>query len=47
MGTFAEDCAEGRSSFTRDAQDAYALARWKTPLQAIESGAFNAEVRAG
>jgi acetyl-CoA C-acetyltransferase len=43
MGTFAEDCAE-KFQFTREAQDAYALASLSRALDAQESGAFNAEI---
>jgi len=39
MGTFAEDCAEVYG-FTREAQDAYAVASATRALAAIESGAF-------
>ncbi|MEL6219217.1 MAG: acetyl-CoA C-acyltransferase [Pseudomonadota bacterium] len=43
MGSFAEDCAE-RYQFTREAQDAYALASLDGALKAQESGAFAAEI---
>ncbi|MEM6479301.1 MAG: acetyl-CoA C-acyltransferase [Pseudomonadota bacterium] len=43
MGTFAEDCAEA-FQFTRDAQDAYALASLERALSAQKSGAFKAEL---
>ncbi|MEO1603522.1 MAG: acetyl-CoA C-acyltransferase, partial [Pseudomonadota bacterium] len=43
MGSFAEDCAE-RYQFTREAQDAYALASLDGARQAQESGAFAAEI---
>ena len=43
MGTFAEDCA-GAFSFTREAQDAYALASLSRALEAQTSGAFAAEI---
>ncbi len=43
MGTFAEDCAE-RYQFTREAQDAYALASLSRATEAQESGAFADEV---
>ena len=45
MGTFAEDCAEA-FQFTREDQDAYALASLSRALQAQESGAFGAEIAA-
>ncbi|MEO0521688.1 MAG: acetyl-CoA C-acyltransferase [Pseudomonadota bacterium] len=45
MGTFAEDCAE-RYQFTREAQDAYALASLSRASEAHESGAFADEVAA-
>jgi len=45
MGTFAEDCAEA-FQFTREDQDAYALASLSRALQAQESGAFGPEVAA-
>jgi acetyl-CoA C-acetyltransferase len=43
MGTFAEDCAEA-FQFTREAQDAYALASLSRALEAQEAGAFAAEI---
>jgi acetyl-CoA C-acetyltransferase len=43
MGTFAEDCAE-TFQFTREAQDAYALASLERALAAQTSGAFDAEI---
>ncbi|MEL6791983.1 MAG: acetyl-CoA C-acyltransferase [Pseudomonadota bacterium] len=43
MGTFAEDCAE-KYQFTREAQDAYALASLQGALEAQTSGAFSAEI---
>lgn len=43
MGTFAEDCAE-KYQFTREDQDAYALKSLSNALEAIKSGAFDAEV---
>ncbi|MDO5647453.1 acetyl-CoA C-acyltransferase [Paracoccus sp. (in: a-proteobacteria)] len=43
MGTFAEDCA-GDFSFTRQAQDDYALASLDRANQAINSGAFAREI---
>ncbi len=43
MGTFAEDCAE-KFQFTREAQDAYALASLSRALDAQSSGAFDAEI---
>ncbi|KVO20697.1 acetyl-CoA acetyltransferase [Burkholderia ubonensis] len=51
MGTFAEDCAAAYG-FTRDAQDAFAIASLTRAQQAIASGRFAAEaapvqVRAG
>jgi len=45
MGTFAEDCAE-TYQFTRDAQDAYALASLSRATAAQESGAFEDEIAA-
>ena len=45
MGTFAEDCAE-TYQFTRDAQDAYALASLSRSIQAQENGAFDMEITA-
>lgn len=43
MGTFAEDCAE-TYQFTRQVQDAYALASLSRAQTAIETGAFGGEV---
>ncbi|KVO86140.1 acetyl-CoA C-acetyltransferase [Burkholderia ubonensis] len=43
MGTFAEDCAAAYG-FTRDAQDAFAIASLTRAQQAIVSGRFAAEV---
>ncbi|MDP5334879.1 MAG: acetyl-CoA C-acyltransferase [Paracoccaceae bacterium] len=43
MGTFAEDCAE-TFQFTREAQDAYALASLSNALSAQASGAFSREI---
>ncbi|MDP2738189.1 MAG: acetyl-CoA C-acyltransferase [Pseudorhodobacter sp.] len=43
MGTFAEDCAAA-FGFTREAQDAYALASLTRALDAQASGAFVAEI---
>ncbi|WP_295312490.1 acetyl-CoA C-acyltransferase [Roseobacter sp.] len=43
MGTFAEDCAE-TYQFTRDVQDAYALASLSRALEAESSGAFSDEI---
>ena len=43
MGTFAEDCA-GHFQFTREAQDAYALASLSNALAAQKRGDFDAEV---
>ncbi len=43
MGTFAEDCAEAYQ-FTRAAQDDYAIASLTRARQAIETGAFQAEI---
>jgi acetyl-CoA C-acetyltransferase len=45
MGTFAEDCAEA-FQFTRERQDAYALASLSRALEAQRSGAFDAEIAA-
>lgn len=45
MGTFAEDCAE-KFQFTREAQDEYAVASLTRAMDAISSGAFDAEVSA-
>ncbi len=43
MGTFAEDCAAA-FGFTREAQDAYALASLERALAAQSSGGFDAEI---
>ena len=43
MGTFAEDCAEAYQ-FTREAQDAYALASLDRAQSAMSEGAFAAEI---
>ncbi len=43
MGTFAEDCAQ-EYQFTRDEQDAFALASLERANRAIRSGAFAAEI---
>ena len=43
MGTFAEDCAE-KYQFTRDQQDAYALASLENALTASASGAVANEI---
>jgi len=43
MGTFAEDCAE-KYQFTREAQDAYALASLDGALTAQKEGYFDAEI---
>ncbi len=43
MGTFAEDCA-GQYSFTREAQDAFAIASLTRAMKAIDDGSFAAEV---
>jgi acetyl-CoA C-acetyltransferase len=43
MGTFAEDCA-GSFNFTREEQDAYALASLSRALEAQSSGAFEGEI---
>lgn len=45
MGTFAEDCAEA-FQFTREDQDAYALASLDRALKAQNSGAFAREIAA-
>ncbi|MDG1169924.1 MAG: acetyl-CoA C-acyltransferase [Sulfitobacter sp.] len=45
MGTFAEDCAE-TYQFTREKQDAYALASLSRALEAQQSGAFADEIAA-
>ena len=43
MGTFGEDCA-AKYGFTRQAQDAFTTASVQRAQQAIESGAFKAEI---
>lgn len=43
MGTFAEDCA-GSYQFTREAQDAYAIASLRHAKQAIAGGHFRAAI---
>ncbi|MBN3865462.1 acetyl-CoA C-acyltransferase [Pseudomonas frederiksbergensis] len=43
MGTFAEDCAE-TNGFSREDQDAFAIASTTRAQQAIEDGSFNAEI---
>ncbi|SIS63545.1 thiolase family protein [Phaeovulum vinaykumarii] len=43
MGTFAEDCAES-FGFSREAQDAYALASLTRALEAQRSGGFATEI---
>ncbi|GBH10621.1 Acetyl-CoA acetyltransferase [Pseudomonas syringae pv. actinidiae] len=43
MGTFAEDCAQ-RHAFSREAQDAFALASLARAQQAITDGHFDAEI---
>ena len=43
MGTFAEDCAQAHS-FTREAQDAFAVASLTRAQQAIKDGRFSAEI---
>jgi len=43
MGSFAEDCAE-KFQFTREAQDAYALASLDGALSAQREGRFDAEI---
>ena len=43
MGTFAEDCAEAYQ-FTRQAQDAFALASLERANRAIRSGDFSGEI---
>lgn len=43
MGTFAEDCAE-TYQFTREAQDAFAIASLKRAQKAIADGHFTAEI---
>jgi acetyl-CoA C-acetyltransferase len=43
MGTFGEDCA-GKYKFTREAQDAFAIASVQRAQGAIKSGAFATEI---
>ncbi|WP_106419023.1 acetyl-CoA C-acyltransferase [Salinicola tamaricis] len=43
MGTYAEDCAQA-FGFSREAQDAYAIASLTRARQAIESGVFRDEI---
>ncbi|WP_122366650.1 acetyl-CoA C-acyltransferase, partial [Pseudomonas coronafaciens] len=43
MGTFAEDCAQ-RHGFSREAQDAFALASLARAQRAISDGHFDAEI---
>ena len=43
MGTFAEDCAQ-RGNFSREAQDAFAIASLTRAQAAIEQGRFAAEI---
>ncbi|MGS0545767.1 acetyl-CoA C-acyltransferase [Pseudomonas sp. Y5-11] len=43
MGTFAEDCAE-TNNFSREAQDAFAIASTTRAQQAIKDGSFKAEI---
>lgn len=43
MGTFAEDCA-GKYNFTREEQDAFAIASVKRAQAAAEAGAFDWEI---
>ena len=43
MGTFAEDCAEA-NGFSREAQDAFAVASLTRSQQAIADGRFRAEI---
>ena len=43
MGTFGEDCAD-KYQFSREAQDAFAIASVQRAKAATESGAFNAEI---
>ncbi|WP_321931724.1 acetyl-CoA C-acyltransferase [Paraburkholderia guartelaensis] len=43
MGTFAEDCAEA-FQFTREAQDAFAIASLKRAQHAIADGSFKGEI---
>lgn len=43
MGTFAEDCAQA-NGFSREAQDAFAIASTTRAQQAIKDGSFDAEI---
>jgi acetyl-CoA C-acetyltransferase len=43
MGTFAEDCAQ-HYQFTREAQDAYAIASLTRARAAVDNGTFDAEI---
>ncbi|WP_460095400.1 acetyl-CoA C-acyltransferase [Pseudomonas sp. S2_B03] len=43
MGTFAEDCAEA-NSFSREAQDAFAITSTTRAQQAIQDGSFKDEI---
>jgi acetyl-CoA C-acetyltransferase len=43
MGTFAEDCA-GQYSFTREAQDEFAITSLTRAMKAIDDGSFATEV---
>lgn len=43
MGTFAEDCAQAYQ-FTREAQDAFAIASLTRAQRAIAEGRFAAEI---
>jgi acetyl-CoA C-acetyltransferase len=43
MGTFAEDCAQA-NGFSREAQDAFAIASTTRAQQAIKDGSFAAEI---
>src|SRR5918995_1678682 len=43
MGTFAEDCAQ-HYQFTREAQDAYAVASLTRARAAVDNGTFDAEI---
>ncbi|NNB54312.1 acetyl-CoA C-acyltransferase [Pseudomonas fragi] len=43
MGTFAEDCAQTHG-FTREAQDAFAVASLTRAQQSIKDGSFSAEI---
>ena len=45
MGTFAEDCAQ-HYQFTREAQDAYAVASLTRARTAVDDGTFDARDRA-